>query len=312
MAEPASGGLLAENTVQRRVKEMYARNTALKKAARSISKSPTGLAGLVLVIALLFVTAAAPLIAPYKPAETNSKISLRPPVWLKGGVKGYVLGTDYLGRDVFSRIVYGARISLLVGVCAVAVAGAIGLCVGLVSGYFGKAVDALIMRFVDGFRSIPTILMNLVIMMIAGPGVGTVIFSLGVTTWTHYARIVRGEVLSVRQREYVLSARAAGAGNARIIFTDIMPNIMSAFIVSCTNSIASAIITESSLSFLGLGIAPPSVTWGSILSDGRSYVATAWWISAFPGIAICVAVLGIMFLGDWLRDFLDPRINANA
>jgi peptide/nickel transport system permease protein len=181
-----------------------------------------------------------------------------------------------------------------------------------VSGHFGKAADALIMRFVDGFRSVPTILMNLVIMMIAGPGIGTVIFSLGITTWTHYARIVRGEVLSVRQREYVLSARAVGAGNARIIFTDIMPNVMSAFIVSCTNSVASAIITESSLSFLGLGIAPPSVTWGSILSDGRSYVATAWWISTFPGIAICLAVLGIMFLGDWLRDFLDPRINANA
>lgn len=296
----------------RRTALLYARNSILKKAARSISKSPTGMTGLALVCVLLFTAAAAPLLAPHKPGETNAQASLKPPVWMENGVAGHLLGTDYLGRDVFSRIVYGSRISLLVGVCAVAVAGAIGLCVGLVSGYFGKAADALIMRFVDGFRSIPTILMNLVIMMIAGPGIGTVIFSLGITTWTHYARIVRGEVLSVRQREYVLSARAVGAGSARIIFTDIMPNVMSAFIVSCTNSVASAIITESSLSFLGLGIAPPSVTWGSILSDGRSYVATAWWISTFPGIAICLAVLGIMFLGDWLRDFLDPRINANA
>jgi peptide/nickel transport system permease protein len=303
---------MAISEQKQEIEIQYSRNSVLKKAVRSITKSPTGFTGLILVIVLLFVTAFAPLIAPYAPGAIDAKVSMKPPVWMKGGVPGHLLGTDYLGRDILSRIVYGSRISLLVGICAVAVAGAIGLCVGLISGYFGKAVDALIMRFVDGFRSVPTILMNLVIMMIAGPGVGTVIFSLGITTWTHYARIVRGEVLSLRQREYVLSARAVGASNGRIIFTDIMPNVMSAFIVSCTNSVATAIITESSLSFLGLGIAPPSVTWGSILSDGRSYVATAWWISTFPGIAICVAVLGIMFLGDWLRDFLDPRINANA
>lgn len=292
--------------------KQYRKNNAFKKAVRSLLKSPTGLLGFILLLAVIAVAVASPWIIRFDPNEVHILDKMLPPSFCDGGKAQYLLGTDYLGRDIFSRIIDGAHISLIVGLVSVAFAGVIGLVIGLFSGYFGGWIDALIMRIVDSIRTIPTILLNVVIAMIMGPGIKTVILAIGFTTWTQYARIVRGEVLSVRQREYVLSARAAGAQNGRIIFTDIMPNVMSTFIVTCTSSVAQAIITESSLSFLGLGITAPSVTWGSILSDGRNYVTTAWWISTFPGIAICIACLGIMFFGDWLRDFLDPRINANA
>lgn len=290
----------------------YTRNTMFKKALRSLGKSPTGILGLSLVIFIILIAILAPFLETHDPNSTDLKAILTPPAWCDEGSSSHLLGTDYIGRDIFSQILQGSRISILVGLLSVAFAGSIGIVVGLMAGYFGGVVDSIIMRIVDAFRTIPTILMNLVIAMVMGPGIFTVVFAIGVTTWTIYARIIRGEVLSIRQREYVLSARAVGARNGRIIFTDVMPNVMSTFIVTCTSNIAQAIITESSLSFLGLGITSPDITWGSILSAGRDYVASAWWISAFPGIAICLTCLGIMFFGDWLRDFLDPRINANA
>lgn len=299
---------VAESIIQ----QQYKKNSKWMKAVRSITKSPTGMLGFILLTFMILVAVFAVQIAPFDPGESFLRDRLTPPSWCEGGKSQYLFGTDYLGRDVFSRIVIGSRISLIVGICSVALAGSIGIVIGLISGYFGGWIDAVFMRIVDAFRTIPTILMNLVIVMVLGPGIGTIIFSIGITTWTLYARVIRGEVLSIRQREYVLSAKAAGARNPRIIFTDVMPNVLSTFIVSCTNSVAQAIITESSLSFLGLGIVPPQITWGSILSDGRNYVATAWWISTFPGVAICITVMGIMFFGDWLRDFLDPRINSNA
>ena len=305
---PSSGS----PSVQEELRRQYKKNGRLKKAVRSLLKSPTGLLGFILLLAVILIAALSPFLIRFDPNEVHILDKLLPPSWANGGKPAYLLGTDYLGRDIYSRILDGAHISIIVGLVSVAFAGSIGMVVGLVSGYFGGWVDALIMRIVDAIRTIPTILLNVVIAMIMGPGIRTVIIAIAFTTWTHYARIVRGEVLSVRQREYVLSARAVGARNSRIIFTDIMPNVMSTFIVTCTSSVAQAIITESSLSFLGLGITPPSVTWGSILSDGRNYLATAWWVSTFPGIAICITCLGIMFFGDWLRDFLDPRINANS
>lgn len=297
---------------QELIQAQYRRNSMLQKALRSLRKSPTGTLGLILLLTVILLAIFAPVLVPFDPGEAHPIDRLLPPSWCKGGSPLYLLGTDYLGRDILSRILDGAHISIVVGLCSVAFAGSIGIVVGLVSGYFGGVVDAVIMRIVDAFRTIPTILMNVVIAMVMGPGIFTVIFSIGVTTWPVYARIIRGEVLSLRQREYVLSARAVGASSSRIIFTDIMPNVMSTFIVTCTNNVAQAIITESSLSFLGLGITSSAITWGSILSDGRNYLTTAWWISTFPGIAICITCLGIIFFGDWLRDFLDPRINANA
>ena len=297
---------------QENIEKQYKKNSMFKKAVRSLTKSPTGLLGFILLLVVVFVAIASPLLITFDPAEVHTADKMLPPCWCAKGHAEYLLGTDYLGRDIYSRILEGAHISLIVGLVSVAFAGAIGMVIGLISGYFVGWVDAVIMRIVDAFRTIPTILLNVCIAMVMGAGIKTVIFSIGVTTWTIYARIVRGEVLSIRQREYVLSARAVGAKSGRIIFTDIMPNVMSTFIVTCTSSVAQAIITESSLSFLGLGITAPAITWGSILSDGRNYVTSAWWISTFPGLAIMLTCLGIMFFGDWLRDFLDPRINANA
>ena len=286
-------------------------NTIWSKVLRSLRKSPTGMLGFILLTMMILIAVFAPFLETYDPTANNLEAVMVPPAWCDGGSTAHLLGTDYIGRDIFSQIIDGSRVSILVGLLAVAFSGTIGIVIGLISGYFGGIIDAIIMRIVDAFRTIPTILMNLVIAMVLGPGIFTVIFAIGMTTWTMYARIIRGEVLSVRQREYVQSARAIGSKNKRIIFTDVMPNVMSTFIVTCTSNIAQAIITESSLSFLGLGITYPTITWGSILSAGRDYVATAWWISTFPGIAICITCLGIMFFGDWLRDFLDPRINTN-
>ena len=315
MTEKTSVGgnvLGMKSSVQEQIEQQYRKNSMMKKAVRSLTHSPTGMLGFVLLVLVLIIAVLSPFIIRFDPNEVHIVDKMLPPFWSSGGKESYLLGTDYLGRDIFSRIIDGAHISIIVGLVSVAFAGCIGMVVGLVSGFFGGWIDALIMRIVDSIRTIPTILLNVVIAMVMGPGIRTVIIAIGFTTWTQYARIIRGEVLSVRQREYVRSARAIGSSNWRIIFTDIMPNVISTFIVTCTSSVAQAIITESSLSFLGLGITAPAVTWGSILSDGRNYLTTAWWISTFPGIAICITCLGIMFFGDWLRDFLDPRINANS
>ncbi|MED4959203.1 ABC transporter permease, partial [Paenibacillus macerans] len=237
---------------------------------------------------------------------------LKPPMWLEGGTKEHWLGTDNLGRDMWSRIVYGSRVSLIVGIGAVLVSGAIGAVLGLVSGFYGKWIDAVIMRVADGFMAIPTILFMLVVMAVVGPGLTTLIFVIGVTNWVSYTRVVRGEVLSIKERDFVKAAKAVGAKNGRIILKHILPNILSSFIVISGMNVATTIIMEASLSFLGLGIKPPDVSWGGMLSDGRQYVATSWWVATFPGLAITVTVLGVIFLGDWLRDVLDPRMKTKA
>lgn len=282
----------------------------LPRIVRSLLKSKTGTIGFIIIVAVVFMAVFAGAIAPHDPAKTNAVKRLLPPMWMEKGSADYPLGTDNLGRDVLSRIIYGSQVSLLVGICAVAVAGTIGVIMGLVSGYYGGWIDRVIMRTVDAFLAIPNILFMLVILAVLGPGLSSLIFVLGVTNWVKYARIIRGEVLSVKERDYVKAARSVGARNARIIFKHILPNVISSFIVVSTLSIATTIILEASLSFLGLGIQPPTVTWGGMLSDGRQYLATSWWVATFPGVAITITVLGIIFLGDWLRDILDPRMKT--
>ncbi|MED1853078.1 ABC transporter permease [Brevibacillus borstelensis] len=284
----------------------------LRRLARMLLKSKTGTIGLLIVIVVVFMAVFASAIAPHDPAKTQAAQRLKPPMWMEGGSPANPLGTDNLGRDVLSRIIYGSQVSLMVGVCAVAVAGAIGVVLGLVSGYFGGIVDNLIMRTVDSFLAIPNILFMLVILTVLGPSLTTLILVLGFTNWVKYARIIRGEVLSVKERDFVKAARTVGASDGRIIFTHVLPNVISSFIVVSTLSVATTIIAEASLSFLGLGIQPPTVSWGGMLSDGRQYLATSWWVATFPGVAITITVLGIMFLGDWLRDILDPRMKARA
>lgn len=270
-------------------------------------RSTTGTVGFLIVLGVILVAAFASVLAPHDPNAINPAMMTKPPVWLEGGTWEHPLGTDNLGRDMLSRIIFGSQISLLVGIAAVVLAGVIGVFVGLIAGFYGGLIDNILMRLVDSFLAIPNILFALVILSIFGPSVPTLIIVLGITNWVTYARLVRGEVLSIKEREYVKAARSIGVRNNKIILRHLLPNVISPFIVISTLSVATTIILEASLSFLGLGIQPPTISWGGILSDGRDYLATSWWLATFPGVAITVTVLGIIFLGDWLRDVLDPR-----
>ncbi|MDQ0209168.1 ABC transporter permease [Alkalicoccobacillus murimartini] len=271
--------------------------------------SPLGISGLIVFILIVLLALAAPWIAPHSPYASDATQRLIPPFWLEGGSLEHILGTDNIGRDVLSRLVYGSRISLLVGFLSVLIAGCIGLILGLVSGYFGGSwFDQLTMRFVDAMLAIPTLLLVLVAVIVLEPSLWTLILVIGLTSWVQYTRLVRSETLSLKEREFIQSSKTQGASHFHIIRTHIFPNVLSSFTVVATIGIASAIMTESSLSFLGLGVQPPDITWGGMLNDGRNYIATSWWIATFPGLAITITILAITFLGDWLRDFLDPRL----
>jgi peptide/nickel transport system permease protein len=213
-----------------------------------------------------------------------------------------------VGRDILSRLVHGARVSLLVGVIAVAVSCPIGVLVGLFAGYVGRRTDDVLMRITDIQLAIPTILLAIAVVAVIGPGVRNVIITLTVTGWTLYARLVRGEALGVKTRDFVVAARAAGAGDARIMFRHVLPNVLTPVIVVAVFAVANMIILEATLSFLGLGVEPTVVTWGRMLNAGRLYLSTAWWLTAFPGLAIFLTVLAVNLLGDHLRDWLDPRL----
>lgn len=273
-----------------------------------LRKSPVGFTGAILLTLVLFVAIFAPLIAPHDPNLKEPLLRLKPPIWLEGGVEGYLLGTDVLGRDILSRIIFGARVSVAVGTAAVAVAGTIGVTLGVVTGYFGGWLDNLLMRFTDAFLAIPTLLLSMLVVGITGPGLWMLILVLGVTTWVQYARVVRGETLALKEREFVQAAKALGQRNFWILLKHVVPNVRGSIIVLATLNVASVILSESSLSFLGLGVPPTVPTWGSILADGRNNITNAWWVATFPGIAISLTVLGITFLGDWLRDYFDPRL----
>lgn len=281
--------------------------SSFKRWTRLLIRSKTGTVGFIIVFFVFLVAILAPVLAPHDPAAINAADMLKPPFWMEGGSTANILGTDNLGRDILSRIIYGSQISLLVGITSVVVAGIIGVAIGLISGYYGGFIDNVLMRLVDAFLAIPTILFALVILSVFGPSVITLIVVLGATNWVNYARLVRGEVLAIKERDFVRAAHSIGVKNSKIIIRHLLPNVVSSFIVISTLSVATTIILEASLSFLGLGVQPPTVSWGSILSDGRDYLATSWWLATFPGIAITITVLGIIFLGDWLRDVLDPR-----
>ncbi|MFB4160095.1 ABC transporter permease [Geomicrobium sp. JSM 1781026] len=270
-------------------------------------KSKTGTVGVFTLLIITLIAILAPLLSPHAPDAVNAVDRLQPPVWLEGGTMTYILGTDHLGRDILTRLFYGAQVSLLVGISSVVVAGIIGVTVGLIAGYYGGFIDNVFMRIVDSFLSIPNILFALVILSIFSPGMLTLIVVLGVTNWVNYARLIRGEVLTLKEREFIKAATSIGVRKGKIIVRHLLPNVMSSFIVISTLTVATTIILETSLSFLGLGIQPPQVSWGGILADGRDYLATSWWLATFPGIAITITVLAVIFVGDWLRDVLDPR-----
>ncbi|GAF24113.1 ABC transporter permease [Shouchella hunanensis] len=276
------------------------------------SISPLGLLGLLMIGLIVLLAVFAPWIAPYDPTQITATSRLIPPSWMDNGSSAHLLGTDHLGRDMFSRLIHGARVSLLVGVISVLIAGLIGLSLGLVSGYFGGWIDAVTMRIVDAMLAIPTLLLVLVAMVVLDANLLTLIIVIGLTSWVNYTRVVRGDVLGVKAREYVQAAQTLGASSAYIIRKHILPNVLSSFTVIATIGVGTAILTESSLSFLGFGVQPPGITWGSMLNDGRNYIATSWWIATFPGIAITITVLAFTFVGDWLRDYLDPRLKKGG
>jgi peptide/nickel transport system permease protein len=245
-------------------------------------------------------------LAPYGPNEQDILTRLQPP-----DLSAHVLGTDEVGRDILSRLIYGARISLLVGVIAVGLSCPLGVLVGLVAGYAGRRVDSVLMHVTDIQLAIPTILLAIAVVAVLGPGLPNVILTLSVTGWTLYARLVRGETLSVKTRDFVQAARANGAGDARIMARHVLPNVLSPVIVVAVFAVANMIVLEATLSFLGLGVEPSVVTWGRMLNGGRLYLHTAWWLTAFPGLAIFVTVLAVNLLGDHLRDWLDPRLRGS-
>jgi len=252
----------------------------------------------------------APQLAPWDPGKQMLLKRLRPPMWQERGLREHPLGTDHLGRDILSRILYGGRISLGVGLTAVTLSALIGVSFGLVAGFFGGRADALIMRIVDVFLAIPYILLAMGVVFALGPSLLNVILVMGATRWVQFARIVRADVLSLREREFVAGARARGNRSLRLLLRHVLPNALTPIIVVATLELAFMIIYESALSFLGLGVQPPTPTWGWMLADGRNYVATAWWLATFPGLAIMLTVLAVNLLGDWLRDTLDPRLKV--
>lgn len=266
--------------------------------------------GATVITLFIFAAVFADVIAPYDPIDQDITQALRPPILWEGTKAGHILGTDELGRDVLSRILYGARISLLVGFVAVILSGIIGALLGLVSGYFGALTDSIIMRIVDIQLSMPAILLALAIIGALGPSLANVIIVIAVTTWADYARVVRAQVLSIKENEFVDLAKVAGCSTLRILGKHILPGTINSLIVIGTLMLGRVIILESALSFLGLGVQPPTPSWGSMLADGRQYITYAWWLATFPGLAIMLVVLGTNLLGDWLRDWLDPKLRT--
>jgi peptide/nickel transport system permease protein len=261
------------------------------------------LAGGFVVVLLFAVSLLAPLIAPNDPNSINAWQVLSPPSWQ------HWFGTDELGRDVLSRVIFGARISLKVGFVAVGIAIAIGTVVGLLSGYYSGIVDTFLMRIVDIMLCFPAFFLILAVITFLEPSIWYIMMVIGLTSWMGVARLVRAETLSIREMDYITAARCIGCSDLRIIFRHILPNAMSPVLVSATLGIAGAILTESALSFLGIGVQPPTPSWGNILTSGKDYIEFAWWLSLFPGLAILITVLAYNLLGEGIRDALDPRVN---
>lgn len=263
------------------------------------------LAGGAIVLTLIVVGILAPVLAPYDPNAQQLRAMVQEPQWF-GGI--HFLGTDNLGRDVLSRIIYGARVSLLVALAVVVISGFVGISLGAISGYFGGKVDFTIQKSVEVVWAFPPLLLAIAILAFLGQGLFNLILALVAQRWIQYCRVVRAQTLSLRNRDFVIATRALGASDRIIIWRHIFPNVIQISMVIGTFAMASAIISEASLSFLGLGVPPEIPTWGTMLSDGRIYISTAWWLALFPGLCIFLTVLGINLLGDALRDILDPRL----
>lgn len=265
-------------------------------------------AGLVVIVLVLLCALFAPLIAPHHPDLTNNTVFLKPPFWQEGGSLSYPLGTDAIGRDILSRLLYGARLSLVIGIAVVAIAIVVGVVLGLVAGFFKGIADIAIMRFMDILMTMPSLLLAIVIVAILGPGLMNAMLAVAIVVLPHYVRITRAAVITETSKDYVVAARVSGAQTFRLMFSEVLPNCAAPLIVQATLGISTAILDAAALGFLGLGAQPPTPEWGTMLADAREFVLRAWWVVTFPGLAILITVLAFNLLGDGLRDALDPKL----
>ncbi|MEZ4521688.1 MAG: ABC transporter permease [Thermomicrobiales bacterium] len=299
-------------------KEVRDRPSGFRRAARMLRKNRIGIIGALVLLLVAGAAIFAPIIAPHDPDAADITSRLTCPAFTScprygtsetiEGSTNHLLGTDNLGRDILSRLIYGARVSLIVGITAVVLGAAAGSSLGLISGFYGGIADSLIMRVGDIFLAFPYLLLAIAIVAVLGGGLLNVIIVLAIAGWVPYARLVRGSILSAREQEYVTAARAIGVRDSVLLAKHMLPNVLTPIIVYGTFAVAATIIAEAGLSFLGLGVGTKIPTWGNMLSDGRAYISTAWWLATIPGLAIMVTVLSINLIGDWLRDALDPQL----
>ena len=273
--------------------------------ASAARRHALGIVGIVLAAAAVAAALGAPLLAPHDPTASDFAVGLNPP-----GTPGHPWGTDQLGRDLYSRVLYGARIALFIGFCTVLVTAVVGGVLGLLAGFFGGWPGNVLMRIADVQLSFPFILLALTINAIVGLGLRNIIISLSAAGWVVFARVVRGEVLSVKQREYVQAAQALGIGHGRLLFRHVLPNVVPSIVILASLQFSQFIVAEAAISFLGFGVQPPTPAWGSMLSESRDFLYVAWWLAAFPGGALALTALGVNLVGDWLRDVLDPKFRT--
>ena len=277
-----------------------------RKAAETLRRAP--LIPLAIIFIVIFTATFAPLLSPYSTTKPSLADRLTPPAWQEGGSWAHPIGTDALGRDLATRLMHGGRVSMLVALFTLAIGGGIGTAIGLISGYFGGRIDAVLMRSADSTLAFPIILFAILLVVAVGANLANVVVAIALVLWARYARVIRGEVLALRERDFIARARVAGCSHFRIVMFHLFPNTVNTLLVLLTLQVGWVVIVEASLSFLGAGIPPPTPAWGSMVSDGREYVDTAWWVSATPGIAIMLTVVAFNLFGDWLRDTLDPKL----
>ena len=275
---------------------------------RYFSANRGAMGGLFIVIAVLLLAALADVVAPYPPFQTDNSVFLLPPAWQTGGSLSHLLGTDAIGRDILSRLIHGARLSLTIGIAVVAVSVVVGTVLGLLAGYFRGVFEIAVMRLMDILLTLPSLLLAIVIVAILGPGLMNAMLAVSIVVLPHYVRITRAAVISETSKDYVTAARMGGAGHLRVMFSEVLPNCTAPLIVQASLGISTAILDAAALGFLGLGAQPPSPEWGTMLADAREFVLRAWWVVTFPGLMILITVLAFNLLGDGLRDALDPKL----
>ena len=300
---------MTDTTVK--ISDAAIRRKMLKEFWFYFSQNRGAVAGLVVFVLLVLTAVFAPLIAPHDPTEQFRDALLVPPFWEQGGRADFLLGTDAVGRDMLSRLIYGAQYSLFIGIVVVAIALTGGIVIGLVAGFYGGWVDSVIMRVMDVVLAFPSLLLALVLVAILGPGLTNAMIAIAIVYQPHFARLTRASVMGEKAREYVTAARVAGAGNLRLMFRTILPNCLAPLIVQATLSFSSAVLDSAALGFLGMGAQPPASEWGTMLAEAREFILRAWWVVTFPGLAILISVLAINLMGDGLRDALDPKLKRS-